>query len=370
MAVQAQYPTNVLLPDLRNRTRQVLTGENRNFLTGPAYGVTTLEDYQELQSAAIAQASNQLRLFGSGSNPVQQALAGVVCDNEAELGCNILTSRKRPREVDDLLAPQRRAQQLLNVADFHQSHGAAAAVMLPQSVGVSTGLKLAFEDERRNSSSTSTSGRPEGGSPFVSFLSDEVSAHLQQQRDEIDQYLRAQGEQVRQNLEEKRQRHSKALAVAIEERILKRLRDKDVEVEKLTRRNKDLEERFKQLTLEAHLWQKQAKNNEAMVTALRNNLQQAVALSREQSREGCGDSEADDAASSHYEDLADAHARAFRENKELKEQRTCRVCQCNDVSILLLPCRHLCLCKDCESRLDACPICRSIKNASVQVYMS
>jgi E3 ubiquitin-protein ligase BOI-like protein len=28
------------------------------------------------------------------------------------------------------------------------------------------------------------------------------------------------------------------------------------------------------------------------------------------------------------------------------------------------------LCKECEARLDACPLCRSLKNASVQVYMS
>ncbi|KAJ7542726.1 hypothetical protein O6H91_09G009500 [Diphasiastrum complanatum] len=370
MAVQAQYPTNVLLSDLRNRTRQTLAGESRNFLSGPAFGLTTLEDYQQLQSATVAGVANQLRLFGSlaGTNQSQQALAGVVCDNENEIACNLLASRKRPREVDDLLAPQRRQQQLLNVIDFHQNHG-ASTVIIPQSAGVSTGLKLAFEDERLNSTSTSTSGRVEGSS-FLSFLNDEVSAHLQQQRDEIDQYLKAQGEQVRQNLEEKRQRHSKALLATIEEGIAKRLRDKENEVEKVNRRNKELEERVKQLTIEAHLWQKQAKNNEAMVTTLRNNLQQAVALSREHSREGCGDSEADDAASSHYDDLADAHARAFRENKELKEQRTCRVCQCNDVSILLLPCRHLCLCKDCETRLDACPICRSIKNASVQVHMS
>lgn len=182
-----------------------------------------------------------------------------------------------------------------------------------------------------------------------------------------------QNEQARQLLEEKRVRHSRALIAAIEEGVSRRLREKDLEVEKCKRRNMELEEHARKLNLELHLWQNKLKSSEAQVLALRSNLQQAqqaVQLSREQSKEGCGDSEADDAASSHHDDLADAQARAFRENKELKEQRTCRVCRCNDVSILLLPCRHLCLCKDCEGRSTTCPLCQSPKNASVQVYMS
>ncbi len=141
---------------------------------------------------------------------------------------------------------------------------------------------------------------------------------------------------------------------------MRRFREKDLEIENIKRQNEELAEHVKQLRMEAHRWEVKAKSNEAMVAALKSNLQQAhqaVALSREQSKEGCGDSEADD-------------ARTFQENRELREQRMCRVCRCNDVSILLLPCRHLCLCKECETRLDACPLCRSLKNASVQVYMS
>ncbi len=192
----------------------------------------------------------------------------------------------------------------------------------------------------------------------------------------------SQGEQLRQLLEEKRQRHSRALVAAVEEGVSWQLQEKEMELEKMRRQNSQLAEHVKQVSLEAHRWENKARTYQVMATALRSNLQQAqqqaVALSlREQSKEGCGDSEADDAASSsHHGDKVvirdddDAHARTCKENRELREQRCCRVCRCNDVSILLLPCRHLCLCKECESRLDACPLCRSLKNASVQVYMS
>ncbi|CAM6098086.1 unnamed protein product [Calypogeia fissa] len=379
MAVQAQYPQNVLVPDFRtSRPRPMFGGDNRSFLA-PAFGNPPyLDEFQQLQStaaAAAAASASQLRLFTplGVSNHCQQAAINptLFSETDNELACNLLGgNRKRQREADDLLANSRHA--ILNVSDFHQSHGSGTGG-LPQSSSVSTGLRLTFEEDRLNSaSSPSTSGRGEVTSSLFSVVGDDLGTQLAQHKEEIDLFFKAQGEQLRQQLEEKRVRHYRALIASIEEGVSRRLREKDVEIEKAKRRNLELEERVNQATMEAQIWQTRLKNSEATVSALRSNLQQAqqaVALSRE-SKEGCGDSEADDAASSHHDDSADAHARAFRENKELKEQRTCRVCRCNEVSILLLPCRHLCLCKDCDGRLASCPVCKSAKNASVQVYMS
>lgn len=206
---------------------------------------------------------------------------------------------------------------------------------------------------------------------FVWFISCQLKkervSYIQQLTGSSPSPCGLQGEQLRQTLEEKRLRHSRSLIAAVEEQVSRKLREKDVELDKYKRRNMELEEHVKQLSLEAHLWQTKAKNQETVLHTLRT----SVHLSREDlSKEGCGDSEVDDAASSHHDDLADAQARAYRENRELKEQRSCRICRSNEVSILLLPCRHLCLCKDCEGRLDTCPVCGSLKNASVQVYMS
>ena len=43
-----------------------------------------------------------------------------------------------------------------------------------------------------------------------------------------------------------------------------------------------------------------------------------------------------------------------------KEQRLCIICQEKEKSVVLLPCRHLCLCDDCASHedLQQCPLCR------------
>eukprot|EP01038_Epipyxis_sp_PR26KG_P010099 gene10099-13575_t len=43
-----------------------------------------------------------------------------------------------------------------------------------------------------------------------------------------------------------------------------------------------------------------------------------------------------------------------------KEQRLCVICQEKEKSVVLLPCRHLCLCDNCSqhSQLSHCPLCR------------
>ncbi len=43
-----------------------------------------------------------------------------------------------------------------------------------------------------------------------------------------------------------------------------------------------------------------------------------------------------------------------------KEQRLCVICQEKEKSVVLIPCRHLCLCADCANheQLKLCPLCR------------
>eukprot|EP00760_Papus_ankaliazontas_P000936 PhM_4_TR10321/c0_g1_i1/m.20011 len=37
----------------------------------------------------------------------------------------------------------------------------------------------------------------------------------------------------------------------------------------------------------------------------------------------------------------------------------CSICLTNDNNVLLLPCRHCCLCEECYPRVNTCPMCRS-----------
>ncbi|XP_051889322.1 baculoviral IAP repeat-containing protein 7-like [Pristis pectinata] len=56
--------------------------------------------------------------------------------------------------------------------------------------------------------------------------------------------------------------------------------------------------------------------------------------------------------------------------RQLKSERTCKVCMDKDVCIVFLPCGHLVVCGDCAPNLRRCPICRALIRGSVRAFMS
>ncbi|KAE8574424.1 hypothetical protein XENTR_v10003421 [Xenopus tropicalis] len=56
--------------------------------------------------------------------------------------------------------------------------------------------------------------------------------------------------------------------------------------------------------------------------------------------------------------------------RQLKEERMCKVCMDNDVSMVFVPCGHLVVCTECAPNLRHCPICRAAIRGSVRAFMS
>lgn len=140
-------------------------------------------------------------------------------------------------------------------------------------------------------------------------------------------------------------------------------------MQNINRKNKDLVERIKQVSMEVHSWHCRTKYNESVVNVLKSNLEQVMAQGAMHGKEGYGDSEVDTAASyanQNHMCLVNGSANSI----SLKKQMTCRACKINEASILLFPCRHLCLCKVCEGLIDVCPVCRIAKSSSVEVFLS
>ena len=56
--------------------------------------------------------------------------------------------------------------------------------------------------------------------------------------------------------------------------------------------------------------------------------------------------------------------------REEEEGRMCVICQEERKSVLLMPCRHLCCCKDCSRRseLIQCPLCRNAITQKIDVF--
>ncbi|CAE8610365.1 unnamed protein product, partial [Polarella glacialis] len=53
------------------------------------------------------------------------------------------------------------------------------------------------------------------------------------------------------------------------------------------------------------------------------------------------------------------HEEACRGRQDLEEEQCCVICSELAKTVLFLPCRHLCSCKDCADQLQLCPICRA-----------
>jgi len=51
-------------------------------------------------------------------------------------------------------------------------------------------------------------------------------------------------------------------------------------------------------------------------------------------------------------------AEAEISNQQPFSDVSCSVCQVLPVSRAIIPCRHLCLCARCFTKVDTCPICR------------
>ncbi|KAK4352104.1 hypothetical protein RND71_027622 [Anisodus tanguticus] len=242
--------------------------------------------------------------------------------------------------------------------DFLENNSQISSVDLLQPRSVSTGLGLSLDNGRLASS---------GDSAFLSLVGDDIERELQRQDAETDRYIKVQGDRLRQAILEKVQANQIQAITYVEEKVLQKIQEKESEVDGINKKNMELELRMEQLALEANAWQQRAKYNENLINTLKINLQHVYAQSRD-SKEGCGDSEVDDTVSCCNGRATDLHL-LCRDSKEMKELMTCRVCRTNEVCMLLLPCKHLCLCKECESKLSLCPLCQSTKYIGMEVYM-
>ncbi|GMH26742.1 hypothetical protein Nepgr_028585 [Nepenthes gracilis] len=347
MAVQAQYPSNVLLV---NRNGQ----EGRNVLGG---------DYS-------------LQLHPGGGRFIDQSpmisnINGVVANNP----------RKRGREAA-ATAPNTTAAPAANIIsplDFNFTNQQHPQLIEPaqlqnhlQNNVVSTGLRLSFgEQHQQLHQQQHQNSLPSHSSILPSLLNENFAHQMKQQSDELNQFIQAQGEQLRRMLSEKRQRHYRELLGAAEEAVARRLREKEAEVEKAAKCHAELEARVAQLSAEAQVWQAKARSQEARAASLQAQLQQAImscgigSARLQLKTDGAemlgsaveGGGQAEDAESAYVD-------------PERVCSPSCKACRKRVASVVLLPCRHLCVCAECDALVQACPLCLSLRNGGVEVFLT
>ncbi|KAL6629216.1 hypothetical protein ACP70R_028981 [Stipagrostis hirtigluma subsp. patula] len=308
----------------------------------------------------------QLQLFGSTTAPVAGPSGYYNYTGNNHLS---VMNQARNRNIDTGDEKQLKLQMSLN--NYHQEDADRFAPVGHPST-VSTGLKLSYEDDERNSSITSGSGSM-SSLPTTTSFADDFMAEMDKENKEISYYLRLQAEQIGKAMKETNQRRLISFLANLERAVGKKLREKELEAEAMNRKSKELNEQIRQVAMEVQSWQSAALYNQSVANTLKTRLMQVVAQTTNLTREGSGDSEEDNTASSQNINAAPG---GFFQSSVLGNKSSaiglvaCRWCGGKEASVLVMPCRHLCLCVDCERNADVCPVCRFPKSGSVEINMS
>ncbi|CAA0832239.1 BOI-related E3 ubiquitin-protein ligase 1 [Striga hermonthica] len=208
---------------------------------------------------------------------------------------------------------------------------------------------------------------------------EDLMPQLHQCQLEIDAIISQHNKKIRMELEERQKQQTRLLAAAVGEGAMKKLREKDEQIQRMGKLNLVLQERVKSLYVENQLWRDLAQTNEAAANSLRNNLEQVLLHIGSEGVSGGG---VVPAAVGEEEDVESCcgssdggHCRE-QETSAVgggRRERMCRMCGEREPCVLLLPCRHLCLCGPCgggSRQLMECPVCNSSMDATLHVNMT
>uniref|UniRef100_A0A5B7CCP2 Putative SBP family protein n=1 Tax=Davidia involucrata TaxID=16924 RepID=A0A5B7CCP2_DAVIN len=212
---------------------------------------------------------------------------------------------------------------------------------------------LGLNNSNREASCSST------GDQFLAMES--LAAELEKQRQEIDWVLQLQNERLRTTLQKETRQQVAILLRKYESIMTSLMWQKDEDLAMATKKTMELQDCLRRKEMEIQVWQRMAKENEGTITNLNNMLKQVC------ERVSLSSNGAQDA-----ESFCDSSNRGDNDQKVEEKQSknmACKLCNARSSCIVFLPCRHLCACKSCEAFLGFCPVCESVKKASLEVFL-
>ncbi|KAM0902520.1 hypothetical protein ACQ4PT_019254 [Festuca glaucescens] len=307
----------------------------------------------DLQSyRAIEDGATGASLFQDERGWCAPAMAGIGNAILSDVPGSDLTCNDNNYNYNYAFVPRKRARVVAAAPGLmdEQPRGVRAAAAAQGCVPVGDMASRAM-----GSSVASTSGMSGNA---AAGLSQGLLSHLYNQGMEIDALVRVETERMRAGLDEAWRRHVRALVAAAERAAAVRLRAAEATLELARCRNAEMEERLRQIGAEGQAWISVAQSHKAVAAGLRATLDQLL-----QSPCPAGEGDAEDAQSCCFETPACDNA------AEGGDDAACRACGQGGVCVLVLPCRHLCLCRACDATVDTCPVCAGTKTASLHVLL-
>ncbi|KAH0451566.1 hypothetical protein IEQ34_018865 [Dendrobium chrysotoxum] len=195
------------------------------------------------------------------------------------------------------------------------------------------------------------------------------------QTEEFDRFLLMQIEQLKSTLQQQWKQQLSYMAVNLEAKFIKLLMQKDKDLAEEKKGAMRLVKFLQKALSEKEKWEKVARKLYSMASALNQTLQQVQKpcfsstgreINREEERASCFRSPKEE------EEVDDDEPSAKR-RKVINCQGSsslCQICSSSSACLLILPCRHLCLCKQCEALHCRCPVCKCVKKETIEVLFS
>ncbi|CAM0907029.1 unnamed protein product [Alopecurus aequalis] len=198
------------------------------------------------------------------------------------------------------------------------------------------------------------------------------AAHTQEQQTiTVDSFLLNHASMMWEALGKQRQMHMSLITSTVEERAAKRLKVKDKEMNYIRGMNWALQEQLRNLNMEAQMWRDIARSNEASANVLRGDLQRALDA-QVVHIQGTGD--VDDASSccwgDYHVDFCGDKKHEVCKTVAVARVGSCKGCGQGEPVVLLLPCRHLCVCVSCTANVTVCPACGCANTGSININLS
>lgn len=191
-------------------------------------------------------------------------------------------------------------------------------------------------------------------------FSQNFSAHIEKQRMEIDQFIRIQNDRLRLTLQEQRKQQTALIINKYESRTKLLLNQIEGQIIEALNRTFQLENLLTRMEIENQTWQRVAKEKETMVASLN------IAIQRLKETANQPPNGVDDAES--YCQNIEGEKTETGQLGSMKKM-VCRCCNHRNSCVIILPCRHLCSCRDCEAFLDSCPVCGTVKKACIEALI-
>ncbi|CAJ1933704.1 unnamed protein product [Sphenostylis stenocarpa] len=207
-----------------------------------------------------------------------------------------------------------------------------------------------------------------------------LAIQFEKQWEEIDQYIKSEDEKLRYMIQEHGKQQVIALLKKLEIRSLHILREKDEEIALAMKKRLELEEYLRRLEAENSKWQRLAQEKETMALSLYKTLEEMAEGGNflntgavvNDAVSCCGET----GGIEEMEEEATAEKGLECGGVSELEQITrrggvmlCKSCHSRSSCFLFLPCRHLSSCKVCNASLEACPVCRTPKKATIELRL-